>query len=74
MSRATILASIAGFALVVVLVAPFVGSNEIPLRTLWSALWSDSGDFDKADIFWKIFWMIRIRGSRYRPDDRSRAP
>lgn len=51
MSRSTILAILAGFALIVVIVAPLVGRHEILSPRM---LWSDATDDATVDILWKI--------------------
>jgi len=51
MNRPTILAMLAGFALIVVIVAPLVGRHEILSP---QTLWGDATDDATVDILWKI--------------------
>ncbi|MEE8452655.1 MAG: iron ABC transporter permease [Thermoguttaceae bacterium] len=50
MNRPTLLVIFAAFALAVVLAAPFVGLEDVPVSTLWD----DTGDYGKTLILWKI--------------------
>jgi iron complex transport system permease protein len=56
--RAAMLGGLAAFAVLVVLITPFCGLEDVPFSALWAGDGGDSGavDYTKVDIL----WMIRI--------------